>query len=105
MALVVSLWLLLGPPDRGDHPVWVIRGGYDSRGTCETFRERNPNPHWLLCATVGGPVLEPSAQTAVHGAPPAVSGFRDFPPGALERARPTAESTPNGRREAGTPVR
>lgn len=88
MALVVSLWLLLGPPDRGDHPVWVIRGGYDSQGTCETFRERNPNPHWLLCATIG----EPSAQTAAHGPLPAVSGFRSFPAGALERARPPAES-------------
>ena len=60
-ALVVSLWLLLGPPDRGDEPIWIIRGGYESRDACETFRERNPNPHWLLCANVGRSALEPSA--------------------------------------------
>jgi hypothetical protein len=48
LGLLTWLWLLLGPPDRGDQPVWVIQGGYESRASCEAFREWSPNPHWLV---------------------------------------------------------
>jgi hypothetical protein len=42
-------WLLIGPPDRGDQAVWVIQGGYESRASCEAFREWSPNAHSLMC--------------------------------------------------------
>lgn len=48
-ALIVAFWLLIGPPDRGDQPVWVIQGGYESLASCEASRGGSANPHWLLC--------------------------------------------------------
>jgi hypothetical protein len=52
-ALSVAFWLLIGPPDRGDQPVWIIQGSYESHATCEAYRGGSPNPHWLVCVDAG----------------------------------------------------
>lgn len=59
LGLLVWLWLLIGPPDRGEQPVWVIQGGYESRASCEAFREWSPNAHWLVCVDARRGALPP----------------------------------------------
>ena len=67
LGLLVWFWLLIGPPDRDDQPVWVIQGGYETRASCEAFREWRPNPQWLVCvdARPGASSLQPVASEAV----------------------------------------
>jgi hypothetical protein len=66
LGLLAWLWLLIGPPDRGDQPVWVIQGGYESRASCEAFREWRPNSHMLVCvdARQGVTLPEPGPSKA-----------------------------------------
>ena len=61
-ALIVAFWFLIGPPDRGDQPVWVIQGGYESLATCEASRGGSPNPHWLLCVDAAADILIPKSR-------------------------------------------
>jgi hypothetical protein len=67
LGLLVWFWLLIGPPDRGDQPIWVIQGGYESRASCEAFREWSPNAHWLVCvdARQGASRPQPAPSGAV----------------------------------------
>lgn len=55
----VWFWLLVGPPDRGDQAVWVIQGGYESRASCEAFREWRLNAQWLVCVDARRGALSP----------------------------------------------
>ena len=61
LVLLFWFWLLIGPPDRGDQPVWVIQGGYESRARCEALRGESPNPHWLVCVDASWDGLSPES--------------------------------------------